>query len=162
VPLLVIAPLLGIAIVPVTLPVGAGLTPSDVTSVAPSGIPVAPTDPPAPIPSGEVTPSEGVAVVGSSTWANAGHNKDQAVAKINNGLMKDSPIWPGARLCDIVNPSAVAREASRKISSCRCSICCPALRPASRVLRRTSKASLAPLFHKSRGWKVAGSRELFN
>src|SRR5258706_5232732 len=99
VPLLVIAPLLGIAIVPVTLPVAAGLTPSEPSSVAPSGIPVMPTDPPAPIPSGEVTPSEGVAVVGSavsgsSTWANAGpaHNKDQAVETINNCLMKKSPI----------------------------------------------------------------------
>jgi hypothetical protein len=80
--------------VPVTLPVGAGLTPSDVSSVAPSGIPVVPTDPPAPIPSGEVTPSEGVAVSGSSTCANAGpaHNKHQAVATTNNGLMKESPI----------------------------------------------------------------------
>ena len=87
-PLPVIAPLLGIAIVPVTPVVGAGLTPSDVISVEPSGIPVEPTDP-VPIPSGEVTPSEGIAVSGSSTWANAGpaHNKDQAVATINNGLI---------------------------------------------------------------------------
>ena len=69
VPLVVIAPLVGIAIVPVTLPVGAGLTPSDVISLAPSGIPVPPTDP-VPIPSGEVAPSEGTAAsgsVGSST-----------------------------------------------------------------------------------------------
>ena len=71
VPLVVIAPLVGIATVPVTLPVGAGLTPADVISVAPIGIPVPPTDPSGPIPSGEVTPSEGVAVSGSSTWANA-------------------------------------------------------------------------------------------
>jgi hypothetical protein len=79
--------------VPVTPPVGAGLTPSDVTSVEPSGIPVVPTDPLAPIPSGEVPPSEGTAVSGSSgssTWANAGpaHNKHQAVATISNGVMK--------------------------------------------------------------------------
>jgi hypothetical protein len=86
VPLLVIAPVLGIAIVPVTATVGAGLTPSDVISVAPIGIPVAPTDPPAPIPSGEVTPSEGAAVSGSATssWANAGlaKSKGQAAATI--------------------------------------------------------------------------------
>jgi len=63
---LVIAPLVGIAIVPVTPPVGAGLTPSDVTSVEPSGIPVVPTDPLALIPSGEVAPREGIAVSGSS------------------------------------------------------------------------------------------------
>ncbi len=94
VPPLVIAPLVGIAIVPVTPPVGAGLTPSELISVAPSGIPLAPTDPLGPSPSGEVTPSEGVAVIGSSTWANAGpaHNRDQAVATINNDLMVGSPI----------------------------------------------------------------------
>jgi hypothetical protein len=96
VPLVVIAPLVGIAIVPVTLPVGAGLTPSDVISVESIGIPAGPTDPPGLIPRGEVVPSEGIAVSGSSTstWANAGpaHNKDQAVATISNGLTKDSPI----------------------------------------------------------------------
>src|SRR6266481_7002046 len=90
VPLVVIAPLVGIAIVPVTPPVGAGLTPGDVISVEPSGMPVVPTDPFAPIPSGEVLPSEGMAVSGSSIWANAGpaHNKDQAVATINNGFIR--------------------------------------------------------------------------
>ena len=66
VPLVVMEPLVGIAIVPVTLPVGAGLTPGEVISVAPIGIPVVPTDPLVPIPSGEVAPSEGVAVSGSS------------------------------------------------------------------------------------------------
>src|SRR6266436_8187107 len=66
VPLVVMAPLVGIAIAPVTLPVGAGLTPDDVISVAPIGSPVVPTDPLVLIPSGEVTPSEGVAVSGSS------------------------------------------------------------------------------------------------
>ncbi len=90
VPLVVIAPLVGIAIVPVTPPVGAGLTPGDVISVEPSGMPVVPTDPFAPIPSGEVLPSEGMAVSGSSIWANAGpaHNKDHAVATINNGFIR--------------------------------------------------------------------------
>jgi hypothetical protein len=92
VPLVVIAPLVGIAIVPVTLPVGAGLTPSDVISVASIGIPAAPTDPPGLIPRGEVVPSDGIAVSGSttSTWANAGlQSKDQAVATIKKGLMED-------------------------------------------------------------------------
>jgi hypothetical protein len=65
-PLVEISPLPGTAIVPVTPTVGAGLTPDDVISVAPSGIPVAPTDPWGPIPSGEVTPSEGVAMSGSA------------------------------------------------------------------------------------------------
>jgi hypothetical protein len=88
----VIAPLVGIAIVPVTLPVGAGLTPSDGISVASIGIPVAPTDPPGLIPRGEVVPSEGIAVSGSttSTWANAGlQSKDQAVATIKKDLMTE-------------------------------------------------------------------------
>jgi hypothetical protein len=95
VPPAVIAPLAGFAIVPVTLPVGAGLTPGDVISVAPIGIPVVPTDPLVPIPSGEVAPSEGTAVSGSSgssSWANAGPaHKDQAVATINTSLIDDSP-----------------------------------------------------------------------
>ena len=55
VPLLV----LGIVIVPVT-PEGAGLSPPEMISVDPSGIPVGPTDVPGPCPSGEVTPSVGV------------------------------------------------------------------------------------------------------
>jgi len=96
VPLVVIAPLVGIAIVPVTPPVGAGLTPSDVISVESIGIPTGPTDPPGLIPRGEVVPSEGIAVSGSSTstWANAGpaHTNDQAVAAINNGLMPTAAI----------------------------------------------------------------------
>src|SRR6202011_5157206 len=92
VPLLVIAPVVGIAIVPVTPPVGAGLTPSDVSSVEPSGMPVAP------IPSGEVAPSEGMAVSGSlsgsSTWANAGlaPSNEKAVATMKKSLMEESPI----------------------------------------------------------------------
>jgi hypothetical protein len=78
VPLLVIAPVLGIAIVPVTLVVGAGLTPSELSSVASSGIPVGP------IPSGVVVPSDGIAVSGSSIWANAGlqHNNGKPTAAI--------------------------------------------------------------------------------
>ena len=94
-PLVVIAPLVGIEIVPVTLPVGAGLSPGDVSSVASSGIPVAPTDPPGLIPRGEVVPSEGMAVSGSptSTWANAGlQSKDHAVARTKKGFMEDFAI----------------------------------------------------------------------
>jgi hypothetical protein len=92
VPLLVMAPLVGIAMVPVTPVVGAGLTPIDVSSVEPSGTPIGP------IPSGEVAPSEGRAVSGSvsgsSTWANAGlaQSNGQAVAAIKKSLMKVSPI----------------------------------------------------------------------
>lgn len=56
VPLLV----LGIVIVPVT-PVGAGLSPPEVISVAPSPIPVGPTVVPGLAPSGDVAPRVGVA-----------------------------------------------------------------------------------------------------
>jgi hypothetical protein len=84
------SPLVGIAIVPVTLPVGAGLIPGDASSVAPSGIPVAPTDSPAPIPSGEVPPTEGIAASGFPTWANAElQNKDHTVVRIKKRLMND-------------------------------------------------------------------------
>jgi hypothetical protein len=87
-----VVPLLGIAMVPVA-PVGAGLTPGDAISVDPIGIPAAPTGALGPIPSGEVAPSEGVAVT-AAAWANTGpaHNKDQAVATINNGLIRNSPM----------------------------------------------------------------------
>jgi hypothetical protein len=76
------APLRGIAIVPVTPAVGAGLTPSDVSSVESIGIPALPSE--APIPSGEVASSEGRAVSGSSIWAHAGlqHNNGKPTAAI--------------------------------------------------------------------------------
>jgi hypothetical protein len=96
-PPLVMAPLVGIAMVPVT-PVGSGLTPSELSSVAPSGTPVGPTDPPAPIPSGEVAPSAGMAesgsVSGSPTCANTGQaqSNGQVVAAIKKSLMENSPI----------------------------------------------------------------------
>ena len=89
-PLLVMAPEVGIAIVPVT-PVGTGLSPGDMISVEPSGIPVVP------IPSGEVTPSEGTAVSGSSgstTWPNAGPapNRHQAVRSERSAAFADALI----------------------------------------------------------------------
>ncbi|MDB5610877.1 MAG: hypothetical protein JWP25_7777 [Bradyrhizobium sp.] len=107
-PLLVIAPLVGIAIVPVTPPVGAGLTPSDVISVESSGIPVPPTDPSVPIPSGEVTPSEGVAVSGSSTWANAAlyPKTVSKSATITDCLIVSSQIQMARRLTRRAGPVA--------------------------------------------------------
>jgi hypothetical protein len=77
---------LGTAIVPVT-PLGTGLTVGD----APGAKPFMPTGALGSAPSEEVTPSEGVTV---PTWANAGlqHNRSQAAATINNGLMEHSPI----------------------------------------------------------------------
>jgi hypothetical protein len=57
----------GIAIVPVT-PVGTGLTPGEVISVAPSGIPVGEPAEPIATPSGEVAPMIGVGVTVPSNW----------------------------------------------------------------------------------------------
>jgi hypothetical protein len=97
VPLLVIVPVVGIAIVPVT-PVGNGLTPRELISVASSGIPAGPTDALAPIPNGDVAPTEDMAESGSaaglSTWANAGlaQSNGQAVATIRKSLIGNSPI----------------------------------------------------------------------
>jgi hypothetical protein len=75
------APLLapGTVIVPVK-PLGTVLTPGD----APSGKPFGPTDSPGTIPSEEVVPSEGIAVV-IPAWAKAAfwHNKDQAPQTAN-------------------------------------------------------------------------------
>jgi hypothetical protein len=116
VPLVVMAPLVGIPIVPVTLPVGAGLTPAELISVEPIGMPAGPTDPPALMPRGDVVPSDGTAVRGSSTstWASAGlaHNKDQAVSAINNDLIHTS-IRAVGLACD------VWRLASRAHSRCQ-------------------------------------------
>jgi hypothetical protein len=73
-----------------------GLTPGVASSVAPSGIPVTPTEAPGPIPSGEVTPSEAGAPVTMPTCANAGlpHSNASANAVINNRFIEVSPTWP--------------------------------------------------------------------
>jgi hypothetical protein len=79
----------GIVIVPVT-PVGTGLTPGVVISVAPSGIPVGE---PAAMPSGEVAPTIGVGVTvpskSPSTWAMAALQTKSAgrTALINENLI---------------------------------------------------------------------------
>jgi hypothetical protein len=76
------------------VPTGGVLTPGVASSVAPSGIPVAPTGAPGPNPSGEVTPSDMGAPVTMPTWAKAGPqpNKQQATAAIKNRLMENSPL----------------------------------------------------------------------
>ncbi len=63
---LLLAP--GIEMVPAK-PVGAGLTPADVISVEPNGIPVGELVEPIPMPSGEVAPIVGVGTAESSIWA---------------------------------------------------------------------------------------------
>jgi len=71
------------------VPAADGLTPGVASSVAPSGMPVAPTGAPGPNPSGEVTPSEAGAPVTMPTWAKAGPDphREQATAAIKNRFM---------------------------------------------------------------------------
>jgi hypothetical protein len=84
VPLLVV----GIEIVPAR-PVGAGLTPADVISVEPSGIPVGELAEPIVMPSGEVAPIVGVGATESSTCAIAALQRASAgkSAAINDNLI---------------------------------------------------------------------------
>jgi hypothetical protein len=100
VPLLVV----GIAIVPAK-PVGAGLTPADVISVAPSGIPVGELVEPIVMPSGEVAPIMGVGTTVWSTCAMAmlpakTAGKNTAASEMFTGISL-ATISPGARLSDI-------------------------------------------------------------
>jgi hypothetical protein len=85
--------LAGIAIVPVTPPVGAGLTPSDVISVAPNGIPVAETVEGTVMPSGEVALIVGVGVAIPPTCAMAAlQTKATGKTAINENLIDILPL----------------------------------------------------------------------
>ena len=118
----------GIVIVPV-VPIGTGLTPGDVISVAPSGIPDGEPPEPVAMPRGEVAPIVGVGVVSvpsncPSTCATATLQTKSAgrTAAINENFIDVLSLWG---------------ERSRgKISSDRCSTSCPAPRPPSAVSRR--------------------------
>jgi hypothetical protein len=57
---------------------GAGLTPGEAISVAPSGIPLPPSDVVGPIPSAEVARSVGVVGI-VPIWANAGLNPEMDI-----------------------------------------------------------------------------------
>jgi hypothetical protein len=83
VPLLVV----GIEMLPAR-PVGAGLTPADVISVEPSGIPVGELVEPIPMPSGEVAPIVGVGVTASATCAIAGL---QTISTKKTAAIDDNP-----------------------------------------------------------------------
>jgi hypothetical protein len=99
----------GIVIVPVT-PVGSGLTPGDVISVLPSGIPVGEPPEPVVMPSGEVAPIVGVGVtVPSNCWSTCARaplqtkSAGRTAATNENliGILRFATISPGARLSDI-------------------------------------------------------------
>jgi hypothetical protein len=102
----------GIAIVPAK-PVGAGLTPAELISVEPSGIPVGELAEAIVMPSGAVAPTMGVGVTASPTWAMArlppkNAKKSAATSATFTGFKFASPrrsgfrtISPVARLSDI-------------------------------------------------------------
>lgn len=98
--------------VPVT-PLGTGVTTGD----APVCKPFGPTGAPGTVPSEEVMPREGISV---PTWANAGlpHNKGQADATINNGLMKDLPD-NGRRIMQRVTAEGLCSERPQAPQSVR-------------------------------------------
>ena len=126
-----VVPLLGIAMVPVT--VGAGLTPGDAISVEPRGMPVWDTAEPVPMPSGEVAPIVGVGLAMPLTCAVAVLQTTSAgrIAAINENLigilrLKTAPprripasigfemISLDARLSDIGQSPVAAHAASKK------------------------------------------------
>jgi hypothetical protein len=126
-----VVPLLGIAMVPVT--VGAGLTPGDAISVEPRGMPVWDTAEPVPKPSGEVAPIVGVGLAMPLTCAVAALQTTSAgrIAAINENLiailrLKTAPprrtpasigfemISLDARLSDIGQSPVAAHAASKK------------------------------------------------
>lgn len=86
-------PLPGIAMVPVGL-AGAGLVPADVISVAPSGMPVLPTDPPLVTSSGVVVPMEGVGttiICATATCPASSIGRAAAIDKTFTGLLPSVP-----------------------------------------------------------------------
>jgi hypothetical protein len=87
-----VAPLLGIAIVPVAS-AGAGLTPGDAISVEPKGMPVGDTVEPVPMPSGEVTPMVGVGLAIPLTCAMAALQTTSAgrIVAIHDSLICNLP-----------------------------------------------------------------------
>jgi hypothetical protein len=93
-----VAPLLGIAIVPVAS-VGAGLTPGDAISVEPKGMPVGDTVEPVPMPSGEVAPMVGVGLAIPLTCAMAALQTTSAgrIVAIHDNLMCNLPWCPRCR-----------------------------------------------------------------
>jgi hypothetical protein len=133
---------LGIAIVPVT-PVGAGLSPGEVSSVEPSGMPVGSTDVPGPNPNGEVAPRAGVVAI-APTCAMASLQANSAgrtaaisenligILRLKTALPRRTPASIGfemisldARLSDIGQSPSGGSCSFEKISSGRCSISCP-------------------------------------
>jgi hypothetical protein len=82
-------PLPGIAMVPVGLP-GAGLVPADVISVAPSGMPVPPTDAPLVTSSGEVALTDGVgmtATCATAIWPTSSIGRTAAIDQTFTDLL---------------------------------------------------------------------------
>jgi hypothetical protein len=166
-----VVPLLGIAMVPVT--VGAGLTPGDAISVEPRGMPVWDTAEPVPMPSGEVAPIVGVGLAMPLTCAVAALQTTSAgrIAAINENLIGVPRLQTASRRADpcrsvlrrsllvrtyrtSVNPSLLHFGVNDgacsfgKTRSGKYSISCPAPRPTSAVSDRTSNPACS-VFRKS-------------
>jgi hypothetical protein len=99
----VLVVVVGMVIVPVT-PAGSGLTPGEVISVEPSGIPVGEPEPPVATPSGDVAPIVGVGVTVPSncpsTCAMAALQKSAARIAATSGSFMDVRELRVDRLCD--------------------------------------------------------------
>jgi hypothetical protein len=125
---------LGIAIVPVT-PVGAGLSPGEVSSVEPSGMPVGSTDVPGLNPNGEVAPREGVVAIAptcamASLQANSA-GRTAAISQNFIGMLRLKTASPrrtpasigfemislDARLSDIGQSPVAVHAASKKAAA---------------------------------------------
>jgi len=83
-----VVPLPGMAIVPVTPPVGAGLIPGDASSVAPRGIAAPESVEPVPKPSGEVAPMLGVGVAIACAMAKSQTKSVGRTAAIREDLIR--------------------------------------------------------------------------
>lgn len=130
---------------------GAGLTPGDAISVDPSGIPVGETDEPVVMPSGDVAPIAGVGLAIPVTWARAGlqmmsPGRIARAYKTVARVLCLTTVLADLGLSDIGQSMACGAQSFGKISNRRCSTFYPAPRPASLLLRQTSKASSARLY----------------
>jgi len=105
----VLVVVVGIVIVPVT-PVGSGLTPGEVISTAPSGIPVGEPAEPVATPSGEVAPTMGVGVTVPSncpptcamaTLQTKSAGRTAAIHENFTCVLRFATISSGARLWDV-------------------------------------------------------------
>ena len=116
----------GMEIVPAK-PVGAGLTPADVISVEPNGIPVGEFAEPIPMPSGEVAPIVGAGSTGSPTCAIAPvlqATSAEKTAAINGSLIVVLHLKSAPSIAEPVNDPERGFAMSTRWPTC-CSVAAP-------------------------------------